>query len=389
MARLALHDHQRPQRGRRRHHRRHPALDRARVDIDGDRITVVPTDEPTPRVPLEFSGLNRIPILLLGPLLHRAHEAFVPLVGGDRIGRRPVDFHVSALQQMGAEVEVQPHGITARMAGRLRGTRITLPYPSVGATETVLLVRGAGRGPHRDPQRRHRARGRRARPLPPAHGRPHRAAPRPALRDRGRRVAHRRRGPPPGRPPRGLQLPRGRPHDRRRGPGGRAATRTASSPPSTRCSGWAPHFTINDTWISATRRAAPARRRADRHPPRVHDRLAAAAHRADDPGRRHVGAPRDRLRGPARLRRGPEGDGRGDRAVRHLPRRSGLPLPRLVRRALRGRAGRVEAPGRRRHDPRRAGRVLVGDRSGRRRGHLHAPRDPPPRAGLQPARSRP
>ena len=109
------------------------------VDIDGDRITVTPTDEPIPRVPLEFSGLNRIPILLLGPLLHRAHEAFVPLVGGDRIGRRPVDFHVTALQQMGAEVEVQPHGITARVAGRLQGTRITLPYPSVGATETVLL----------------------------------------------------------------------------------------------------------------------------------------------------------------------------------------------------------------------------------------------------------
>ena len=109
------------------------------VDIDGDRITVTPTEEPIPRVPLEFSGLNRIPILLLGPLLHRAHEAFVPLVGGDRIGRRPVDFHVTALQQMGAEVEVQPHGITARISGRLRGTRITLPYPSVGATETVLL----------------------------------------------------------------------------------------------------------------------------------------------------------------------------------------------------------------------------------------------------------
>jgi UDP-N-acetylglucosamine 1-carboxyvinyltransferase len=109
------------------------------VDIEDDRITVTPTDDPIPRVPLEFSGLNRIPILLLGPLLHRAHEAFVPLVGGDRIGRRPVDFHVTALQQMGAEVEVQPQGITARAAGRLQGTRITLPYPSVGATETVLL----------------------------------------------------------------------------------------------------------------------------------------------------------------------------------------------------------------------------------------------------------
>ena len=109
------------------------------VDIDGDAITITPVAEPIPTVPLEFSGLNRIPILLLGPLLHRSHEAFVPLVGGDRIGQRPVDFHVSALQQMGAEVEVQPHGITARSNGRLRGTRITLPYPSVGATETVML----------------------------------------------------------------------------------------------------------------------------------------------------------------------------------------------------------------------------------------------------------
>ena len=103
-------------------------------------ITVEPHEGVTTRVPTSFSGLNRIPILLLGPLLHRAHEAFVPLVGGDRIGRRPVDFHVTALQQMGAEVEVQPQGITARAAGRLQGTRITLPYPSVGATETVLLA---------------------------------------------------------------------------------------------------------------------------------------------------------------------------------------------------------------------------------------------------------
>ena len=100
----------------------------------------MPTPEPTPRVPLEFSGPEPHPD---PPARARCSTAptrrSCPLVGGDRIGRRPVDFHVSALQQMGAEVEVQPQGITARMAGRLRGTRITLPYPSVGATETVLL----------------------------------------------------------------------------------------------------------------------------------------------------------------------------------------------------------------------------------------------------------
>ena len=43
------------------------------------------------RVPLTFSGMNRIPILMLGPLLHRVGEAFVPLVGGDDIGSRPLD----------------------------------------------------------------------------------------------------------------------------------------------------------------------------------------------------------------------------------------------------------------------------------------------------------
>ncbi|HEX2562353.1 MAG TPA: UDP-N-acetylglucosamine 1-carboxyvinyltransferase [Acidimicrobiales bacterium] len=116
------------------------------VEIDGDRITIEPTDTPDPKVPLEFTGLNRIPILLIGPLLHRNHEAFVPLVGGDRIGQRPVDFHIAALEAMGAEVDVSPEGISAR-ADRLRGTRITLPYPSVGATETVLLsaVQAEGR----------------------------------------------------------------------------------------------------------------------------------------------------------------------------------------------------------------------------------------------------
>ena len=109
------------------------------VEIEGDRITIDPVDAPDPNVPLEFTGLNRIPILLLGPLLARNHEAFVPLVGGDRIGQRPVDFHIAALESMGAEISVSRDGISAK-AERLRGAQITLPYPSVGATESVLLT---------------------------------------------------------------------------------------------------------------------------------------------------------------------------------------------------------------------------------------------------------
>jgi UDP-N-acetylglucosamine 1-carboxyvinyltransferase len=108
------------------------------VDRSGGEITIAPAGKVIPAVPAAFTGLNRIPILMLGPLLHMAGEAFVPLVGGDPIGRRPVDFHVAALQALGAEVELGSDGIRAR-AARLHGARIDLPYPSVGATETVLL----------------------------------------------------------------------------------------------------------------------------------------------------------------------------------------------------------------------------------------------------------
>jgi UDP-N-acetylglucosamine 1-carboxyvinyltransferase len=110
-----------------------------RVERSGDRLDIITGPVGEPNVPRAFTGLNRIPILMLGPLLHRAGEAFVPLVGGDPIGRRPVDFHVDALRALGAEVEISADGIHAR-ASRLRGTRIQLPYPSVGATETVLLA---------------------------------------------------------------------------------------------------------------------------------------------------------------------------------------------------------------------------------------------------------
>ncbi len=107
-------------------------------DLTAGEITVEPHDGVTTEVPLSFSGLNRIPILLVGPLLHRSGEAFVPMVGGDQIGRRPVDFHIDALRALGAEIDVRSDGIAAK-ATRLKGARIELPYPSVGATETVLL----------------------------------------------------------------------------------------------------------------------------------------------------------------------------------------------------------------------------------------------------------
>ncbi len=99
----------------------------------------------TPEVPLSFSGLNRIPILLLGPLLHRYGKAVVPMLGGDAIGRRPVDFHVHALEELGATISFE-NGRYYASADRLQGAVIDLPYPSVGATENALLTAVLARG---------------------------------------------------------------------------------------------------------------------------------------------------------------------------------------------------------------------------------------------------
>lgn len=88
----------------------------------------------------ELSRKNRVSVLAIAPLLHRTGEAFVPLVGGDKIGPRPVDFHMSTLIAMGASISEQPDGYHARVNGRLKGTLIKFPYPSVMATESSILA---------------------------------------------------------------------------------------------------------------------------------------------------------------------------------------------------------------------------------------------------------
>jgi len=86
------------------------------------------------------AGSSRIPILFCGPLLHRLGHAFIPDLGGCRIGDRPIDFHLSALREFGAIEEKTPEGLHLTAPGGLHGTKFELPYPSVGATEQVLLT---------------------------------------------------------------------------------------------------------------------------------------------------------------------------------------------------------------------------------------------------------
>ena len=108
--------------------------------VDNGKLTIDPSHMRASNVPVPHSGSNRIPILLLGALLHRFKRVSVPFVGGDAIGRRSVDFHLEAIEQFGGKVEASDDGFIASRNGGLKGTHIKLPYPSVGATETCLYL---------------------------------------------------------------------------------------------------------------------------------------------------------------------------------------------------------------------------------------------------------
>ncbi len=108
--------------------------------VDNGTLIIDPSHMRASNVPVPHSGSNRIPILMLGALLHRFKKVSVPFVGGDAIGRRSVDFHLGAIEKFGGEVEVSDDGFTASRNGGLKGTHVKLPYPSVGATETCLYL---------------------------------------------------------------------------------------------------------------------------------------------------------------------------------------------------------------------------------------------------------
>jgi UDP-N-acetylglucosamine 1-carboxyvinyltransferase len=86
------------------------------------------------------AGSSRIPILFCGPLLHRLGHAFIPDLGGCNIGGRPIDFHIQALREFGAVVDKSEKGMDITAPDGLHGAKLQLPYPSVGATEQILLT---------------------------------------------------------------------------------------------------------------------------------------------------------------------------------------------------------------------------------------------------------
>ncbi len=114
-----------------------------KIERQHDALLMNAADLGHAQAPYELVSQLRASFFAIGPLLARLGSTRVPLPGGCAIGARPVDLHVRGLQAMGADVQID-HGIVyAHLKGnnkRLQGARIYLDYPSVGATETLMMA---------------------------------------------------------------------------------------------------------------------------------------------------------------------------------------------------------------------------------------------------------
>jgi UDP-N-acetylglucosamine 1-carboxyvinyltransferase len=94
----------------------------------------------TPELGADFTREMRSSIFLMGPMLARLGKVRISYPGGCAIGPRPIDFHLRGLEQLGAKIQERYGFIEASVPGRLRGTELYLDFPSVGATENLMMA---------------------------------------------------------------------------------------------------------------------------------------------------------------------------------------------------------------------------------------------------------
>ena len=109
-------------------------------DVPERTVTITVPAVPHHKADYDLVRRLRASINVLGPLLARCGEADVALPGGDNIGSRGLDMHVSGLERLGAEVHSEHGYLIATRKGRLRGAQVWLDFPSVGATENLLMA---------------------------------------------------------------------------------------------------------------------------------------------------------------------------------------------------------------------------------------------------------
>jgi len=112
----------------------------ADVDFANNVVTVDASRELKDEAPFEYVRKMRASVLVMGSLLARNGKARVALPGGCAIGSRPLDQHLKGFEAMGAKVKVGNGFIDADVNGRLKGAKIYLDFPSVGATENIMMA---------------------------------------------------------------------------------------------------------------------------------------------------------------------------------------------------------------------------------------------------------
>lgn len=117
----------------------------AAVTLAGDVVTITTPAELSHRADFPAVGRLRASVCVLGPLMGRLQRAVVALPGGDAIGSRPLDMHQSGLNALGATTRIE-HGAVVGEADCLRGASIELEFPSVGATENIVMAAVLARG---------------------------------------------------------------------------------------------------------------------------------------------------------------------------------------------------------------------------------------------------
>lgn len=118
-----------------------------RVAHKNGSISVTPPEVPGSVISAELMRTMRASVFYLAPLLVRTGRAQVCMPGGCRLGARPIDLHLFGLARMGAQIEEQQDGaLTLFAPDGLSGADITLRFPSVGATETLLMAASSARG---------------------------------------------------------------------------------------------------------------------------------------------------------------------------------------------------------------------------------------------------
>lgn len=110
------------------------------VSRSGDCVTVDSTGLNRSDIPDTLMREMRSSIVFLGAIVARTGEAHMSFPGGCELGTRPIDLHLSALRDLGVGISEERGRLECRVAGRLKGTTIALAFPSVGATENILLA---------------------------------------------------------------------------------------------------------------------------------------------------------------------------------------------------------------------------------------------------------